>query len=69
MNHMLIFSPSEYVTCVYNSFWWVDMVSLADIAAGAVINQLLLYLPGDPVFAKLLYIVMILLLMENILFK
>ena len=45
------------------------MVSLADIAAGAVINQLLLHLPGDPVFAKLLYIVMILLLMENILFQ
>ena len=27
-------SPSAYVTCIYNSFWWVDMVSLVDIAAG-----------------------------------
>ena len=69
MNHMLIFSPSAYVTCVYNSFWWVDMVSLVDIAAGAAINQLLLDLPGDPVFAKLLCIVMLLLLMQNILFQ
>ena len=38
MNHMLIFSPSAYVTCVYNSFWWVDMVSLVDIAADEVFN-------------------------------
>ena len=33
MNDMLIFSPSAYVTCVYNSFWWVGMVSLVDVAA------------------------------------
>ena len=39
MNDMLIFSPSAYVvTCIYNSFWWVSMVSLVDIAAGDVIN-------------------------------
>ena len=38
MNHMLIFSPSAYVICIQNSFWWVDMVSLVDIAAGDVIN-------------------------------
>ena len=69
MNHMLIISPSAYLTCAYNSLWWVGKVSLVDIAAGDAINQLLLHLPGDPVFAKLLYIVMILLLMENILFK
>ena len=30
-------SPSAYVTCIYNSFWWVDMVSLVDIAAGDII--------------------------------
>ena len=35
---MLIFSPSAYVTCVYNSFWWTGMVGLVDIAAGDVIN-------------------------------
>ena len=29
-------SPSVYVTRRYNSFWWVGMVSLVDIAAGAV---------------------------------
>ena len=52
MNHMLIFmismfllffeigdiSPSAYVTSMYNSFWWVVMVSLVIIAAGDVIN-------------------------------
>ena len=38
MNHMLILSSSTYVTCVYNSFWWVGMVSLVDIAASDVIN-------------------------------
>ena len=38
MNHILIFSPSVYVTFVYNSFWWVDTVSLVDIAAGDVTN-------------------------------
>ena len=38
MNHMLIFSPSACVTCVHNLFWWVDMVSLVDIAADDVIN-------------------------------
>ena len=37
MNHMLMFSPSTYVTCVYNSFRWVDMVSLVDMAADHVI--------------------------------
>ena len=35
---MLIFSPSAYVTCVYNSFWWVGMVRLVDTAAGDVID-------------------------------
>ena len=30
-------SPSAYVTCIYNSFWWVGMVSLVDIAAGDII--------------------------------
>ena len=38
MNHMLIFNPSAYVTCVYNSFLLIGMVSLFDIAAGDVIN-------------------------------
>ena len=38
MNHMLIFSQSAYVTFVYNSFWWVGMVTLVDIAACDVIN-------------------------------
>ena len=38
MNHILIFSPSAYVTCVYNSFWWVGMVILVDIVSGDVIN-------------------------------
>ena len=31
-------SPSAYVTLIYNSFWWVGMLSLVDIAAGDVIN-------------------------------
>ena len=31
-------SPSAYVTSMYNSFWWVVMVSLVIIAAGDVIN-------------------------------
>ena len=31
-------SPSAHVTCIYNSFWWVGMVSLVDIAAGNVTN-------------------------------
>ena len=35
---MLIFKPSAYEICVYNSFWWISMVSLVDIAAGDVIN-------------------------------
>ena len=30
-------SPSAYVTCIYNSFWWVGMVSLVDIAAVDII--------------------------------
>ena len=38
MNHMLIFSLSAYVTCVYSSLWWVGMVSLVDIAEVDVIN-------------------------------
>ena len=38
MNHMFIFSTSAYVTCVYNLFWWVGMVSLVDIAAVDSIN-------------------------------
>ena len=38
MNHMFIFSTSAYVTCVYNLFWWVGMVSLVDIAAVDAIN-------------------------------
>ena len=38
MNHMLIFSPSAYATCAYNSFWWVCIISLVDITAGDVIN-------------------------------
>ena len=29
---------STYFTCIYNSFWWVYMASLVDIAAGDVIN-------------------------------
>ena len=35
---MLIISPSAYVTCVCNSFWWVSMVSLVDITVGDAIN-------------------------------
>ena len=35
---MLIFSQSAYVTCIYNSFWRIVMVSLVGIAAGDVIN-------------------------------
>ena len=35
---MSIFRQSTYVTCVYNSFWSVGMVSLVDIAAGDVLN-------------------------------
>ena len=31
-------SPSAYVTCIYNSFWWIGMVSLVDIAVGDGIN-------------------------------
>ena len=31
-------SQSAYVTCIYNSFWWVGMVSLIDIAAGNIFN-------------------------------
>ena len=38
MNHMLTFSPSAYVAFVCNSFWWVGMVTLNDIAAGDVLN-------------------------------
>ena len=38
MNHMLILSPSAYMTCIYNSFWWVGIVSLFDIAVGDAIN-------------------------------
>ena len=37
-DYMLIFSLPAYVTCVYNSFWWVGTVSLVDIAAGDIIN-------------------------------
>ena len=37
MNHTLTFSPSAYVTCGYNSFWWVGMINLVDIAAGDVL--------------------------------
>ena len=29
---------SAYFTCIYNSFWWIYMASLVDIAAGDVIN-------------------------------
>ena len=36
---MLIFNPSAYVTFVYNSFWWVDIVSLVDISASDVTNS------------------------------
>ena len=35
---MLIFSQSAYVTCIYNSFLWIAMVSLVGIAAGDVVN-------------------------------
>ena len=35
---MLIFSTSAYVTCVYNLFRRLGMVSLIDIATGDVIN-------------------------------
>ena len=38
MNHILIYSPSAYVTCVYNSFWLDGMVSLVDTAASDVTN-------------------------------
>ena len=31
-------SLSAYVTSLYNSFWWFDMVSLVDIATCDVIN-------------------------------
>ena len=31
-------SPSAQATCIYNSFWWVAMVSLVDIAVGDVID-------------------------------
>ena len=30
--------PSAYITCICNSLWWVDMISLVDIAACNVIN-------------------------------
>ena len=43
---MFIFSPSAYVTCVYNSFWRVGMVSLVDIAVGDVINIDFMYPDG-----------------------
>ena len=35
---MLSFSPPDYVAFVYNSFWWVGIVSLVDIVACDVIN-------------------------------
>ena len=31
-------SASPFFTCIYNSFWWVVMISLVGIAAGNVIN-------------------------------
>ena len=31
-------SPSAYISCIYNSFWSICMVSLVDIAAGDIIN-------------------------------
>ena len=43
---MLIFSPPAFVTCIYNSFWWVDMVSLVNIAVGDVINIDFMHLHG-----------------------
>ena len=46
MNHMLIFSPSAYETCIYNSFCWVGMVYSVDIAAGDVININFMHLHG-----------------------
>ena len=39
MDHMLIFNASAYVACVYNSFWWVAIVGLVDIAAVDVVNN------------------------------
>ena len=47
MNHILIFSPPAFVTCIYNSFWWVDMVSLVNIAVGDVINIDFMHLHGS----------------------
>ena len=46
MNHMSIFSPSAYVNFVYNSFWWVGMVSLVDIPVGDVIDIDFIHLHG-----------------------
>ena len=40
------FSPSTYVTFVYNSFWLVGMVNLVDIAPGDVINIDFMHLHG-----------------------
>ena len=31
-------TPSACLTCIYNSFWWVGVVSLVDIAADNIIN-------------------------------
>ena len=44
---MLIFSASAYVTCTYNSFWRLGMVSLVDIAAGDFIKIDFMHSPGQ----------------------
>ena len=35
-------SPSAYVICICNSFWWDEMVSLVDVAAGDLILLILI---------------------------
>ena len=40
-------SPSAYVTWIYNSFWWVGVVSSAVITASDVINTDLMH-PHEP---------------------
>ena len=35
-------SPSAFVICIGNSFWWDEMVSLVDVAAGDLILLILI---------------------------
>ena len=34
--NMADFTPSTYVTCIYNSFWWVGIITLVNREAGDV---------------------------------